>query len=494
MTLKPLITASEGYPALERLVHAAQSEILMSFRIFDPETRIRAPELRDAGLETWADLLANVTERGVVLRVLLADFDPLFTADLHRMAWRSARHIETHVNGDSSVLCAPHGQRAGPLWRLLMQGKIKSALDNLRQRDPAELTPVEQAILRGSTVLRPVTIHQKFAVADGKNSVIGGLDINERRYDTKAHDRPADETWHDVSMHVENEGFGRALRSHFADAWNAAIECGARALGREAAPIDAPPSDQPTTPALVRTISAPCQGLGRLSPENRVAEHESTLINAFSEAQDSIYIETQFLRHKPIADALVAAGERKADLSLIVIMPPFAERVLFNSDFSWDAKHAHALQVRALTRIREAFGDRVALIAPGRPVPSDGEGPALHEAEPIYVHSKVTVIDDAFGLVGSANLNGRSLRWDTEASVLFRDPDAVQKLRKQLARKWLWDDLDGKDIYRAATWREMALNNAGTPPAERTGFILPYPLDKVRRFSRTIPLLPDDMF
>lgn len=494
MTLSSLITAGQGFPALERLASEAHDELFLSFRIFDPATKLRLPELQSRGLTTWTDLLAEIAGRGVSLRILLADFDPLFTADLHRLAWRSAQQIEDAVGGDTRVLCAPHGQEAGPLWHLLMRGRIKRALDSLRSRDPKELTPVEQAVLRGSTVLRPVTIHQKFAVADGRVSVIGGLDVNERRFDTPDHDRPADETWHDVSMHVDDDRFGAALRFHFAQSWNSALDCGASPSDGDLTRLDIPAPRRLEDPALVRTLSAPCRGAGRLSPENRIAEHEETLITAIGEARDSIYIETQFLRHKPIADALANAAGKNPDLNLIALMPPFAERVLFNSDHGWDARHAHALQVRALARIRDAFGPRAALVAPARPVAADDDGPAVHGAEPIYVHSKVTLIDDDFGLVGSANLNGRSLRWDTEASVRFRAPETVAGLRAQLAAKWLGDAAQDADIHRAATWRDIATQNAQRAPEARVGFVLPYPLERVRRFSRSLPFLPDDMF
>ncbi|MDA7429313.1 phospholipase D-like domain-containing protein [Primorskyibacter aestuariivivens] len=494
MTLTPLITAAQGFPALERLVSEAREEVFLSFRIFDPETPLRLPEVRARGLTTWTDLLAEVARRGVSLRILLADFDPLFTADLHRLAWRSAQLIKTAVAGDTRVLCAPHGQEAGPLWHLLMRGRIKRALDNLRSRDPGDLTPVEQTILRGSTVLRPVTIHQKFAVADGRVSVIGGLDINERRFDTPDHDRPADETWHDMSMQVTDERFGAALRHHFAQSWNSALDCGASPSDGDLTPLDVAAPERLEDPALVRTLSAPCRGAGRLSPDNRIAEHEETLITAIRDARNSIYLETQFLRHKPIANALVQSAGQNPDLNLIALMPPFAERVLFNSDHGWDARHAHALQVRALARIRDAFGPRAALVAPARPIAADDVGPALHGAEPVYVHSKVTLIDDDFGLVGSANLNGRSLRWDTEASVRFHDPGTVADLRAQLANKWLGEAAKGADITRAATWQEAAKRNARRAPEARVGFVLPYPLEQVQRFSRSLPFLPDDMF
>ena len=43
--------------------------------------------------------------------------------------------------------------------------------------------------------LYPATFHQKLAVADGTDAVIGGLDIDERRFDDPAHQREAQETY-----------------------------------------------------------------------------------------------------------------------------------------------------------------------------------------------------------------------------------------------------------------------------------------------------------
>ncbi len=39
----------------------------------------------------------------------------------------------------------------------------------------------------------------------------------------------------------------------------------------------------------------------------------------------------------------------------------------------------------------------------------------LGGAPMIYVHAKVSIFDRSAAIVSSANLNGRSLRWDTEA-------------------------------------------------------------------------------
>ncbi|GGG70585.1 hypothetical protein GCM10011415_17770 [Salipiger pallidus] len=495
MSLTSLITAAEGFPALERLAASAKEELVMSFRIFEPETKLRSAELIERGLETWADLLADIARSGVKIRMVLSDFDPIFASDLHQLAWRSASGFAQIVHGDVRIVCAPHGQLAGPFWRLAMRGRIGGLLRKLREEDSSLLTPVQRTLLKGQVRLRPVTIHQKFMVADGARSIIGGLDVNERRWDDFEHDRPTEETWHDVSMQVDDPDFSAALRVHFSDTWNAALDCGSPSLNGDAEKM--PSSVRPQAPAdmrLVRTMSMPCSGPARLAPQPSVYDHEKMMIALAGEAQHHIYIETQFLRHKPIADALVRAAKRAPDLQLVVILPPAADRVLFDSDVGWSARYGHSLQTRAVTKIAKAFGDRLALISPGQTKQAKDDLARVLDAGPIYIHSKVTLVDDRVGMVGSANLNGRSMRWDTEASVLFRDPEAVKELRERLAAKWLGPRLGAGSTTQARTWRQAALANAAKDPVDRDGFALPYPSATGRRFSRAMPFLPADMF
>ncbi|SNR47873.1 phospholipase D family protein [Puniceibacterium sediminis] len=494
MALTSLITAAEGFPALERLALGAREELFLSFRIFDPRTRLHSPEARDQGLETWADLLTLVARRGVRIRMVLSDFDPQFTSELHRLAWASASGFASAIDGDVQILCAPHGQDVGPLWRWLLHFKIQRSIQTLRGEDPAELTPIQRKVLESGPILRPVTLHQKCAVADSKDCIIGGLDVDERRYDTSDHNRPAEETWHDVSMQVTGD-FAATLRAHLADTWNTALECGAASVAQPAMPMDVSASSRQTTDTrLVRTLSSPCQGFRVIEPKARIKEHEEVLIKAFDSARHSIYIETQFLRHRPIANAMAAAARRVPDLQCILVLPAEPDRVMFDGDRGWDARHAQALQLRALEIIRDAFGDRLSLIAPARPVSAPPGKARLFDASPVYVHAKVTLIDDNFGMVGSANLNGRSMRADTEASVLFRDTDTINDLRRRLAVKWLGDAAQTGDITRANLWVETARANANKAPEERDSFALPFPFRRLRRFSRPLPILPSDIF
>lgn len=496
MAITPLITAAEAYPALEQLAANAEQELILSFRIFDHKTPIMSPDLLERGLNTWADLIHWVARKGVVVRIILSDFDPVFTPQLHRSAWLHATGFADGIEGDVQILCAPHHQKVGKAWTALLWPMIRRRMRILRDADSNRLTPVQREVLQSGPMLRPATLHQKCAVADGEHCIIGGIDVNPRRYDDNDHQGDAEQTWHDVSLQIDGR-FADALRSHLIDTWNAALEHGqARSVGDKAFPIKLTNRPQTTEDLrLLRTMSLPRDGAFAFGPRHHITENEDVLIKELRSAKDHIYIETQFLRHKPVADAILAAGRASPVLQLIIVMPPEPERILFDGHTGWDARHAHALQSRLLHRLRDAFGDRLALISPAQAerAPEDMNG-ELEAAGPVYVHSKVTLIDGRLGIVGSANLNGRSLRWDTEASVAFTDPDLIQTIQSRLARKWLGIDGDLPDVTRAKVWNEAAQKNAALSPEKRAGFVLPYPLTRARKFSRLMPILPNDMF
>ncbi|WP_425100312.1 phospholipase D family protein [Tropicibacter sp. S64] len=495
MSPTALITAAEGFPALERLAFGAERELVLSFRILDPKTRLRDPEVRERGLDTWADLMAWVSRRGVKVRMLLADFDPLFTSELHRKAWANASGFADVMQGDVQVLCAPHGQRAGSLWRVIMRGRINRELQRLKDEDSTRLTPIQRAVLKAGPILRPATIHQKFAIADGAHCIIGGLDVNERRWDDPDHDQPAEETWHDVSVDLTDTDFAGALHGHFTECWNAAIDCGAAALANPAERYDTATRPQSrSNMKLVRTFSAPCPGAARLAPKPLATDHEMVLTKVFAAARKYLYIETQFLRHPPLVDAMVNASKASPDLQLVMILPAAPDRVLFDGDHGWDARHAHGLQVKCIDRLRDSFGDRAVFLCPAKPETETNGGPKVAGAGPIYVHSKVAIVDGDVTIIGSANLNGRSMRWDSEASVMIRDEAFAADLLSRLGEYWLEEGSGDKALTQAATWRTSAERAVARKPENREGYLLPFPLEAGRSFSRFVPILPDDMF
>ena len=53
-------------------------------------------------------------------------------------------------------------------------------------------------------------------------------------------------------------------------------------------------------------------------------------------------------------------------------------------------------------------------------------------ADPVYVHAKIGIVDDAWLTLGSANLNEHSLFNDTEMNVVVHDVELAESTRRRL--------------------------------------------------------------
>jgi cardiolipin synthase len=75
-------------------------------------------------------------------------------------------------------------------------------------------------------------------------------------------------------------------------------------------------------------------------------------------------------------------------------------------------------------------------------------GVALHHFTPTMLHAKVLTVDEVVGVVGSANLNHRSLALDEEVDVVLFDHDVVARLDGDTD-----DDLARAEPITDGTWR-----------------------------------------
>ena len=507
--LRIMLTAAEAYPYLEDLFLNARHRVVAGFRIFDPETRLISDAARAVG-DTWADLVAHILRRGVPVTLVLSDFDPIGAPELHATTHRSLRLFAEAARraGARDLLDARahlHPAGAGPIWRLLAAPLARQQLATTARRLSAQgpaLARERLADMPGLAAmlmpqadgtwrprrgivprLSPCTHHQKLAVADARHLYIGGLDLDERRRDGLRHARAAQRTWHDVALGLSGAVAAEA-EAHL-DAFRDEVE-GHRA-----------PAPRP---GLLRTLSAQRRGAGRLrfGPRPLVTEIAARTVSEIAQARNLVYLETQFLRDTRFARALAARGRIVPGLRLVVVLPAAPDEVAFEDDRSLGQRFGEHLQAKCVGLLERAFGDRVAFVSPAQPrarVP-DGTRRVLHGAPIVYVHAKVSVIDDAAAIVSSANLNGRSHRWDTEAGVAIEAPAQVRLLRQRLMTHWLPEGA-GPACFAAETapdrWRRLAEANSRRPPHERTGFLLPYPHLTPRRFGRPVPFLPQEM-
>lgn len=503
------LTAEEAFPAFEQAFLDAEREIAGSFRVFDLNTRLRSARARKLG-ETWFDLLAHTLERGVAIRIVVSDFDPVAAPDLHQLAWSTERQIarlRDRVSDDSKLefTVALHDARAGAVPRLFFFPMVRHKMAQVANMWLA-MSQREREIFRSETPrlqklcyeddngrlcfpyrlvdLHPATHHQKMAVFDRKQLYVGGLDLNERRYDTKRHRRPAKRTWHDVQVMVTGP-VAEAAQTHL-DGFLDSV------AGR------APPAEP--TRGFLRTVSRPRNGAPlRISPKTAVREIEQAHRAAIRRSRQLIYLETQFLRHVPLARALARRASECPDLRLIVVLPAAPEEVAFSSNrgIGLDARFGEYQQVRSLSRLRKAFGHRLLVASPVQPRKRDSNGrDTLEEAPLIYVHSKVSIFDGFAAMVTSANLNGRSLRWDTEAGVYLGRPEHVAEVRRRVMGHWLPDDADDKFFDPASGfdhWRRLVETNSAMPPENRRGFLVRYDSDAAREVASPAPGMPEEI-
>ncbi|BAO88665.1 phospholipase D-like domain-containing protein [Caballeronia cordobensis] len=106
------------------------------------------------------------------------------------------------------------------------------------------------------------------------------------------------------------------------------------------------------------------------------------------------------------------------------------------------------------------------------------DSPAGSPWVPVYVHSKIMIIDDVFLTHGSANVNRRSMEVDSELNICHERMDVTQPLRRRL-----WDmHTDGRGAQddpdiAAKTWEDIVSRNAGkqknkeAPLASLVGFM-----------------------
>jgi phosphatidylserine/phosphatidylglycerophosphate/cardiolipin synthase-like enzyme len=509
------LTAAEAYPALEEAFLAAETEIWASFLVFDLKTRLRSDAAGAVG-RTWFDLLVHVLRRGVAINFVISDADPIARPEMHRDATRSLRmfcaaaeiagpgarlniDVTRHPGETGLALRAliwPYIQRklwksAGKLNRLTPEHRTAALRDmpglvaNMRIRPDGKVVPCLWYLPR----LFPATHHQKLAVFDRRLLYIGGLDLDERRYDTPEHRQKGSQTWHDLQLTLEGPAVAEAQQhlEQFRDI------VGGTKVAR-------------TFRRLLVTVSRHrAFNLFHFGPEPVVSAIVTGHAVLAQRAQRLIYLESQYFRDSGFARHLARMARQNPQLTLILILPAAPDEVAFDKRQGLDSRFGEALQARALRTIRKAFGNRLFVGSPAQQRRADAQTDtgtdadgrdSLHGAPLVYVHAKVSLFDDQSAIVSSANLNGRSFYWDTEAGVYLNKSSDVADLRRRVMAHWLPEDA-GPEAFAtetaAKTWGIIARRNARARPEDRKGFLLPHDFAAAEAFGRSVPLIPEEM-
>ncbi|RIY02442.1 phospholipase [Aureimonas flava] len=264
--------------------------------------------------------------------------------------------------------------------------------------------------------------HMKLLVVDETLAFCGGIDMTTGRWDTREHeeDRPGRRSprgkplgpWHDATSCLTGPAAG-ALAELARDRW-------AQATGEVLDPIA---GARPIWPDGLGTDLRDVEiGIARTAPEYgarpQVCEIEAATLSVIAAARRNLYVESQYFASRRIALALAERLAEPDGPDIVVVNPDTADGWL-------EAKAMDSARIRLMRLLKRA--DRFDRFRIRFPVNAAGS--------PIYVHAKVMVADDRLLKLGSANLNNRSMGYDTECDLLIEARPGDEDTRRAILAK-----------------------------------------------------------
>jgi phosphatidylserine/phosphatidylglycerophosphate/cardiolipin synthase-like enzyme len=143
--------------------------------------------------------------------------------------------------------------------------------------------------------------------------------------------------------------------------------------------------------------------------------------DAVAAAESLVYIENQYFSSQAIYEALVRRmiDRRRPRLEVILVLAKEANAFVEQASIGI----AQAKIIRHLKQLAAEAGHALGVYYPA--VKNAG-GAEI----PVYIHSKLLLVDDRFLSIGSANMNNRSMGLDTELNVSWQArPSETQTLR-----------------------------------------------------------------
>jgi phosphatidylserine/phosphatidylglycerophosphate/cardiolipin synthase-like enzyme len=248
--------------------------------------------------------------------------------------------------------------------------------------------------------------HQKVVVIDDDLAFCGGIDMTARRWDTRAHadDEPARQDpdgapyhpWHDATTMLQGPvaaALGDMCRARWQVSGGAAIAPVAQ--GADCWPEAIEPDFRQVAVGIALTVP----DMAEQEPRHEI---EALYVALIARARRWIYAESQYFASRKVAEAIARRLAEPDGPEVVIVHPTSAQGWL--EPVAMDSARA---------RLVEALHER----DPYRRLRL--YHPFTAGGQPIYVHAKVTVVDDDVLRVGSSNFNNRSLRLDTECDVVI---------------------------------------------------------------------------
>jgi phosphatidylserine/phosphatidylglycerophosphate/cardiolipin synthase-like enzyme len=261
----------------------------------------------------------------------------------------------------------------------------------------------------------PNFMHAKLVLIDEREAFLLGSPFVNSYWDDGSHipfepRRPLRELGgrplHDVSMRVRGAVVSE-LQAMFDGMWQS---CGAgkRSAARPQAPPSAPKA-QSVPDAGTRLV---CDAPSGVLPEapDQAMRMLAEMLAGIARARRFIYIEHQYLTSRPIAAALATALQLVPQLEIIIVLNQNPDLTAYRG---WQNTQLTERGLLAHPRVgvfslwsTDAHPDR----------------PGVTRISPLFIHSKVLIVDDEWAAAGTSNLDGVSMGdyGDDFASALGR--------------------------------------------------------------------------
>ncbi|MEP6668984.1 MAG: cardiolipin synthase [Chthoniobacter sp.] len=234
--------------------------------------------------------------------------------------------------------------------------------------------------------------HRKLQIIDGHIAFVGGMNM-AREY---AGEDPAIGPWRDIQIELTG-GAAKRLQMAFADDWFFATE--EKLLDRRYYPA----------PSVTQRLLVQSMPDGPDSPDDPI---QMSLVHMLNTARRRVWLTAgYFVPKEPLLTALELAAARGVDVRLLI-----------------SGKSDHPL----LIYVGRSYYEELLRF-----------GVKIFEYEKGINHAKVTLIDDHWLMVGSANFDIRSMRLNFELNVLVRDPERAAELESVLRQDF---DQDSRPI------------------------------------------------
>lgn len=249
--------------------------------------------------------------------------------------------------------------------------------------------------------------HQKIVVIDRHLAVCGGIDISTARWDTSDHldnderrrlpDGKHYAPWHDITMAVAGP-VAQSLAELGGDRWSRATR---KALPEVDVPCD--PVWPQGLPVMFEQVKvAIARTRAEYGTAGEIREIEELYLDMIASAKRFVYFENQYFTSAKLAAAIAKRLSEEAPPEFVLIMPRQADGWL-------EQKAMDAARIRLARQIAQVDQkNRFRIYVPVTQAGAD-----------IYVHAKLSIVDDRLVRVGSSNLNNRSLGLDSECDLVI---------------------------------------------------------------------------